>query len=84
MIERLTHIQIGEMVPYYIMRYGFYEGHTDWRGDPVSTAFVFGLKDLQDLHKAFAGKLDEVLATHFTRDALSGASSDEGLRNPES
>ncbi|UCF15336.1 MAG: HEAT repeat domain-containing protein, partial [Phycisphaerales bacterium] len=30
-VKKLSHIHSGEMVPYYIMRYGFYEGHTDYR-----------------------------------------------------
>ena len=42
--KKLTHIGFSEMLPYYIMRYGFYEGHTSYRADPIAIAFVFGLR----------------------------------------
>ena len=32
-LKKLSNIHTGEMVPYYIMRYGFYEGHTDYRAE---------------------------------------------------
>jgi hypothetical protein len=54
------------MQPQYIMRYGFYEGHTYWRTDPVSIAFIFGLKDLEEMEEAFPAKLYEMLTGHFT------------------
>ena len=41
---RLTRLRTGEMEPYYIMRYGFYEGHTEYRVDPIALAVTFGLK----------------------------------------
>ena len=43
-IEKLTHLHTGEMAAYYIQRYGFYEGHTDYRADPIVLAFIFGLR----------------------------------------
>lgn len=67
MIHTLTHIHTGEMEPYYIMRYGFYEGHTDYRADPIVIAFMFGLKSLPEIEAAFPGHLYEVLTSHFTR-----------------
>ena len=66
-ITLLSKIETGEMEPQYIMRYGFYEGHTGWRTDPVSISYVFGLKRLKELDKTFDGKLDKVLTGHFTK-----------------
>jgi hypothetical protein len=65
LISRLTRLQTGEMQPYYVMRYGFYEGHTSWRVDPVAIAFIFGLKSLTEIEAAFPGELHEVLTSHF-------------------
>ena len=36
-------------VPFYIMRYGFYEGHTSYRADPIAIACIFGLRSLQQI-----------------------------------
>ncbi len=47
--ERLSHIRIGEMVPFYIQRYGFYEGSTPYRADPLAISFIFGLKSLEEI-----------------------------------
>jgi hypothetical protein len=66
LIEKLSYIHTGEMVPYYIMRYGFYEGHTSYRADPIAIASVFGLRSLEEIESAFDGSLHEVLTTHFT------------------
>lgn len=68
MTGKLSHIFTGEMEPYYIMRYGFYEGHTEWRADPIVIAFFFGLRSLEDIEEAFPGKLYETLTAHFTRE----------------
>jgi hypothetical protein len=65
LFEKLTFIQFSEMNPYYIMRYGFYEGHTVFRTDPVAIAFLFGLKTLEDFEEAFPGDLYHVLTDHF-------------------
>ena len=70
MLKKLSHIYTGEMVPYYIMRYGFYEGHTDYRADPVAIAWIFGLKSLEQIEAEFDGRLEEVLTQHFTREAF--------------
>lgn len=61
----LGQIFTGEMEPQYIMRYGFYEGHTSWRTDPIAISFIFGLKSLEELDGIFKGKLYEVLTEHF-------------------
>ncbi|MGB6121354.1 MAG: hypothetical protein WBG80_05565, partial [Bacteroidota bacterium] len=61
----------GEMEPYYVMRYGFYEGHTDYRVDPIAIAFMFGLRDLEDIESAFSGRLDKALTEHHTKESVS-------------
>jgi len=66
LIKKLSSISISEMLPYYIIRYGFYEGHTDYRADPVAIAWVFGLRNLRQIEAAFPGRLNEVLTEHFT------------------
>jgi len=65
--EKLSHIHSGEMVPYYIMRYGFYEGHTDYRADPIAIAFIFGMRSLEEIEAAFDRRLYETLTQQFTR-----------------
>ena len=65
----LSSIRVGEMHPYYIMRYGFYEGHTLWRADPIAIAFIFGLRSLEELEKAFPGRLYRALTDHHTKGA---------------
>ena len=64
LVRSLTHIHTGEMVPYYIMRYGFYEGHTSYRADPIAVAFLFGLRSIEELEKTFKGRLHLVLREH--------------------
>jgi len=66
MVKRLSSLRTGEMEPHYIMWYGFYEGHTSWRTDPVAIAFIFGLRSLEELEKAFPGMLYEVLTKHYS------------------
>jgi len=72
----LTGIVTGEMEAYYIQWYGFYEGHTPWRTDPVVIARIFGLRSLPEIEAVFPGRLDALLMTHHTRPAGEG----EGLR----
>jgi len=67
LIKRLSCLFVGEMVMYYIKWYGFYEGHIEWRADPIAIAFIFGLKDLEEIDAAFNGTLYEALTEHFTR-----------------
>jgi len=66
MKEKLTYLHTGEMVLFYINRYGFYEGHTDFRADPVTIAFIFGLRSVKELHKAANGNLHRYFTSHFT------------------
>ena len=68
LVKRLSHIHTGEMVPYYVTRYGFYEGHTEYRADPIAIALIFGLKSLEQIDAAFEGRLYEALTQHFTRE----------------
>jgi len=65
--EKLSSIHFSEMVPYYIMRYGFYEGHTDYRADPVAISFIFGLRSIQEIEAEFEGNLYKALTEHFTK-----------------
>jgi choloylglycine hydrolase len=60
----LTRLYTGEMEPYYVMWYGFYEGHTAWRVDPVGIASVFGLRSLEQLEAAFPRRLEAVVREH--------------------
>ncbi len=66
-VKKLSRIDTGEMVPYYVMRYGFYEGHTDYRADPIAIAFIFGMRSLEQIEAAFDGRLYEALTQHFVR-----------------
>ena len=70
LVKRLSHIMTGEMQPYYVMRYGFYEGHTAFRVDPIAIAFIFGLRTLEDIEAAFPGILPDILIMHFTSQSL--------------
>lgn len=71
--KKLTGFHFSEMVPYYIMRYGFYEGHTDYRADPIAIACIFGLKSLEEIESAFEGNLYRTLINHFTEENTAGA-----------
>ncbi len=70
-LKMLSYIHTGEMVPFYIMRYGFYEGHTDYRADPIALSLIFGLKSLEDIEEAFQGNLFGELTEHFTHENIS-------------
>ena len=67
LVKRLSRLFVGEMVMYYAKWYGFYEGHTGWRADPIAIAFIFGMKDLEEIDATFDGKLYDALTEHFTR-----------------
>ncbi|UCG58092.1 MAG: hypothetical protein JSU70_01030 [Phycisphaerales bacterium] len=69
-VKKLSNFHTGEMVPYYIMRYGLYEGHTAYRADPVAIALIFGLRTLEQIEAAFPGTLYNSLIMHFTRQSL--------------
>ena len=69
--KMLNHIHTGEMVPFYIMRYGFYEGHTGYRADPMAISFIFGLRNLEEIEKTFEGNLYRALTEHFTKENFS-------------
>jgi hypothetical protein len=63
--KKLTVINFSEMSPYYIMHYGFYEGHTSYRSDPIAVAFIFGLKSLEEIEDAFPGNIYQAMTDHF-------------------
>lgn len=65
--KMLSYLHTGEMVFFYINRYGFYEGHNEYRVDPITVAFLFGLKSFNELHRAVNGDLYKYFNTHFTR-----------------
>ena len=67
----LSYIHTGEMVPFYIMRYGFYEGHTGYRADPIAISLIYGLRSLEEIEKAFEGNLHKALTEHFSRENIS-------------
>ncbi len=67
LLKRLTALLTGEMQPFYIYRYGFYEGHTEWRTDPLVISFMFGLKSIEEIEAAFTGRLPQVLAGNAVR-----------------
>ncbi|MFO7851201.1 MAG: hypothetical protein ACQERS_03340 [Bacteroidota bacterium] len=62
----LFNIHTGEMVFFYINRYGFYEGHTEYRIDPVAVALIFGIRSIEDVHLAVRGDLYKYLTSPFT------------------
>ena len=70
LLKKLSHLHISEMAPYYIKRYGFYEGHTDYRADPIAIAWIFGLRSIEQIEAAFQGRLTEALTQHFTQKAI--------------
>ncbi len=65
LVRSLTRIRTGEMEPHYVMWYGFYEGLTPWRTDPVAIALIFGLRTLEEIEAAFPGRLYELMMTRF-------------------
>ncbi len=62
----LFNIHTGEMVFFYINRYGFYEGHTEYRIDPVAVALIFGMRSIEDAHNAAGGDLYKYFTSPFT------------------
>ncbi len=73
--KMLSHIHTGEMVPFYIMRYGFYEGHTGYRADPIAISLIFGLRSLEEIEKAFKGNLHKTLTEDFAKENISAKGS---------
>lgn len=64
LVGTLSRVYTGELEAFYITRYGFYEGHTDWRADPIGIARVFGLRTLDQLEATFPGQLDRAVLEH--------------------
>ena len=53
------------MIPYYVMRYGFYEGHSEYRADPIAISLIFGYKSIEEIGTCFPGNLYQVLNNDF-------------------
>ena len=68
--KKLSWFHTSEMVFFYINRYGFYEGHNEYRPDPVTVALVFGLINLKEAHQACNGNLYKYFNTHFTKNPV--------------
>ena len=65
--KKLSNIHTGEMALYYAQWYGFYEGHTDYRADPIAIVSLFGLKSIKEIDEAFEGDLYRALTEHHVR-----------------
>ena len=65
--RKLSHFHTSEMVFFYINRYGFYEGHTEYRPDPVTVAIIFGLTTVKDAHRACEGDLYNYFNMQFSK-----------------
>ncbi|MDB4582318.1 hypothetical protein N9164_04135 [Draconibacterium sp.] len=65
--KKLSHFHTSEMVFFYINRYGFYEGHIEYRPDPITVAMVFGLTTIKDANRACDGDLYNYFNMHFTK-----------------
>lgn len=63
----ISYFHSSELVFFYINRYGFYEGHTEYRPDPITVALVFGLTSIEDAHLACGSDLYNYFDTHFTQ-----------------
>ena len=63
----LYNINTGEMVGFYINRYGFYEGYTEYRIDPIAAALIFGMRSIEEVHQASGGDLYGYFTTHSTK-----------------
>jgi len=68
--KNLSSLHTGEMAFYYGQWYGFYEGHTEYRADPISVVSIFGLKSIEEINEAFDGKINKAFSTHFTRESF--------------
>ena len=64
LISKLSEIRISEMNPFYIMRYGFYEGHTAYRADPITISLIFGLRSVDEIIGVFGKELPKTLYLH--------------------
>jgi hypothetical protein len=69
--EMLTSVHFSEMAPFYIQRYGFYEGHTAYRADPVAIANLFGLMSIEKIDAAVGGDLYKTLTLHWGQSLVS-------------
>jgi hypothetical protein len=63
--NKISCFHTSEMVFFYINRYGFYEGHNEYRPDPLTVAVVFGLVPIRKAHEAVEGDLLNYYKRHF-------------------
>lgn len=68
--KKLSHFHTSEMVFFYINRYGFYEGHNEYRPDPVTVAIIFGLTTIEKAHRTCGENLLKYFNTHFTQNPV--------------
>jgi hypothetical protein len=68
--KMISWFHTSEMVFFYINRYGFYEGHNEYRPDPITVALVFGLTSIEDAHFAVGGDLYNYFNMHFTQNPI--------------
>ncbi len=80
LVKRLSYIHTGEMVANYIMRYGFYEGQTSYRADPVAITFIFGLKSIYQIDESFKGDWAKWISYNFEDMPLSSIGSPSDRR----
>lgn len=64
---KVSSFHTSEMVFFYINRYGFYEGHNEYRPDPVTVAVIFGLTTIKKAHRTVGGDLYRYYNEHFTQ-----------------
>jgi len=62
--QKLTQLDFDEILPYYIRHYGFYEGRTDYRCDPIAIASIFGLRSPEALDLVVEDKLYRALTEY--------------------
>lgn len=67
LLKNVSHFHTSEMVFFYINRYGFYEGHNEYRPDPITVAIVFGLTSIEKVHRVSGDDLYSYFNTHFTQ-----------------
>jgi hypothetical protein len=65
--KKLSHFHTSEMVFFYINRYGFYEGHNEYRPDPLTVALIFGLTTIEKAHNIYNRDLYTYFTTNFTQ-----------------
>ena len=68
--NRISYFHTSEMVFFYINRYGFYEGHNEYRPDPITVALIFGLTTIEKAHRVAGENLYNYYMQHFTQNPI--------------